>query len=412
MLRLEQIRPWMLLHDRRCRTRVRVIDTTPIREGRCTPLCKDEAGNVVRIELGRGDEPYLREGAGPLLPGDPAAVLGCLLGGAAGDALGAPVEFAHRIDIRQQYGADGLTDMLPGHAAPGAASDNTQQMLFVAEGLLEAARQPGPWQPETVAGAVHRSLLRWLHTQGETPPLPLDTSGGLLDDRRLHARRAADDTSLQALRAARRIGAAAGNACQGNGALMRSAPCAFFPMPFASAAAIAALTHGHPGGQLPAALFADLLARLWRGGGSLAETCRISLAIHGEMPGLHGTRRLLEWVLARHAAGARPTPQTIDQLGGGWEASEALAIGVWCALGAGSVEDGLVSAVNHSGDSDTTGMIAGNLLGLLHGPAAIPERWRAVLELGEPVERLAHAISCRDAMPAAQRCSKPRSALL
>lgn len=39
---------------------------------------------------------------------DPAAILGCLLGGAVGDALGAPVEFLAWEQIRQQFGECGL----------------------------------------------------------------------------------------------------------------------------------------------------------------------------------------------------------------------------------------------------------------------------------------------------------------
>ncbi|MFN8027118.1 MAG: ADP-ribosylglycohydrolase family protein [Acidimicrobiia bacterium] len=53
----------------------------------------------------------------------------------------------------------------------------------------------------------------------------------------------------------------------------------------------------------------------------------------------------------------------IEALGAGWVAEEALAIGVYCALVATDLRAGLLLAVNHSGDSDSTGSIAGNLLG-------------------------------------------------
>jgi hypothetical protein len=48
---------------------------------------------------------------------------------------------------------------------------------------------------------------------------------------------------------------------------------------------------------------------------------------------------------------------------------------VCCALAAPDVRAGLLAAVNHGGDSDSTGSIAGNLLGAHHGrapPAAEP----------------------------------------
>jgi ADP-ribosylglycohydrolase len=89
----------------------------------------------------------------------------------------------------------------------------------------------------------------------------------------------------------------------------------------------------------------------------------------------------------------RPTPRRIEQLGGGWVAEEALAIGLWCALSADSLEDGVIRAVNHSGDSDSTGLIAGHFLGLLRGPEAIPARWVDNLELRDVIERIALDIS-------------------
>jgi ADP-ribosylglycohydrolase len=46
-------------------------------------------------------------------------------------------------------------------------------------------------------------------------------------------------------------------------------------------------------------------------------------------------------------------------------------------------------AVNHSGDSDSTGSIAGNLLGLIHGVEGIPQEWPQQLELREVIERMA-----------------------
>ncbi|MSW92987.1 MAG: ADP-ribosylglycohydrolase family protein, partial [Actinobacteria bacterium] len=68
---------------------------------------------------------------------------------------------------------------------------------------------------------------------------------------------------------------------------------------------------------------------------------------------------------------------------------EALAIGVACALGAKGFEDGVLAAVNHSGDSDSTGSITGNLLGAIHGVAAIPTRWLDALEARAIIDQIA-----------------------
>jgi len=46
-----------------------------------------------------------------------------------------------------------------------------------------------------------------------------------------------------------------------------------------------------------------------------------------------------------------PAHEAIQELGEGWVAEEALAISVYCALVAESFEQGVVIAVNHSGDT-------------------------------------------------------------
>ncbi len=84
-----------------------------------------------------------------------------------------------------------------------------------------------------------------------------------------------------------------------------------------------------------------------------------------------------------------PSPEDVESLGEGWVAEEALAIAVFCALVAPDFESALRLAVNHGGDSDSTGAIAGNLLGAALGEAAIPARWLDVLELREEILRLA-----------------------
>jgi ADP-ribosylglycohydrolase len=65
---------------------------------------------------------------------------------------------------------------------------------------------------------------------------------------------------------------------------------------------------------------------------------------------------------------------------------------VCAALTARDLRDGLLLAVNHSGDSDSTGSLCGNLLGTVHGANALPPPWYAELELGELVVTTALAV--------------------
>jgi len=68
-----------------------------------------------------------------------------------------------------------------------------------------------------------------------------------------------------------------------------------------------------------------------------------------------------------------------------------LAISLFCCLiWETDFERGVLAAVNHSGDSDSTGSITGNILGLINGLSSIPEKWirnlryhNIVLEMAE-----------------------------
>jgi len=95
-------------------------------------------------------------------------------------------------------------------------------------------------------------------------------------------------------------------------------------------------------------------------------------------------------------AGAKPVPETVEQIGQGWIAEEALAISVICALAfPDDFRRAVLLAVNHSGDSDSTGAITGNILGAFLGVGAIPPEWLDRLELRDEIGTIATDLHTR-----------------
>lgn len=320
---------------------------------------------------------------------------GCLLFGAVGDALGAPVEFSSLSAILAQHG--GLVrEMRTAYGRPGAITDDTQMALFTAEGLLRAearGRQRGICSIPTV---IQRAYYRWFWTQGHRVPRGLEqvADGWLYGERGLHAVRAPGNTCLSALR--EHIDAQCGgyepptplNDSKGCGGVMRVAPVGLLARDaWDLGSKCARLTHGHPAGSDTAGCLAEMISKMVNGL-SLAEAVREvwrtrRSACHAD------TQRALDRAFELLREGAPPTPERVESLGQGWVAEEALAIAVYCALACPEPQEALSLAVTHSGDSDSTGSITGNLLGAALGAAAIPKRWLETLELHDVIEAVA-----------------------
>lgn len=303
-----------------------------------------------------------------------------LFGGAIGDALGAEIEFWKLPRIRSRF-PNGVDEMLPHDGRIGAITDDTQMTLFTAEGLIRAAVRSvmkGICHPPSV---IHHALLRWFVTQGAHPNMELDDIG-LVQDPRLHRRRAPGMTCLSALGAAFAFGSSAQNDSKGCGTIMRVAPVGLMAGPSVEQIAMqsSALTHGHKTGQEAAAAWALILQSVLRG--AAAEQAARDLV------GRFGT----ETSGALRAALESPrdgTPKTVENLGGGWIAEEALAIALYAALASSSFEAGLRIAVEHSGDSDSTGAIAGNLLGLMYPEEVMAHPWRRQIECADLIDQIA-----------------------
>ena len=135
--------------------------------------------------------------------------------------------------------------------------------------------------------------------------------------------------------------------------------------PFRPAADAAALTHGHPSGFLAAGALAELIGQL-EAGSSLTDAVTHARARTATEPDSDEVVDAIDEAVALAARGPA-TIGTVEALGEGWVAEEALGMSIYCALVATDFADGVVLAVNHGGDSDSTGAITGNILGTLLG---------------------------------------------
>ena len=318
------------------------------------------------------------------MPGRKSRLIGCLLGGAIGDAMGYPVEFMRYADIARYFGGAGVRDL----SASTLVSDDTQMTLFTAEGLLNANRLNKP-----PVKSVYRSYLRWYYTQSKIKMPGAKYEGGLLNEPKLFATRAPGSTCLSSLSSGK-MGTLADpiNHSRGCGGVMRVAPCAVFPQPFDLGCRVAAITHGHPGGYISAGALAELLQKLYYGQ-SLPDAVDDLIVELEEIENAASTRDALQHAVELAAEGC-PCAPTIKELGEGWVGEEALAIAVYSALSFPTdYAQAVRLAVNHDGDSDSTGSICGQIMGMLLGAGAIPVAWRDGVELCNVIRAYAIRLS-------------------
>lgn len=352
-------------------------------------------------------------------------IRGSLFGGAVGDALGYPVEFSWEEDIFPHYGEQGITayekDQRSGKAL---ISDDTQMTLFTADGLLvgdTCAMVQGDRLPPRFY--VAQAYQDWFTTQTQSRPgkrenYP-DSVSWLLDVPQLYDLRAPGNTCMGSLWNQRsgklemtddylRDRQSRSKGC---GGIMRVAPIALdYQMEDIGeldleGAQLAAITHGDSLGFMPAAVQVHVINRIvYPPQGKEMSLREIVLEARDTMerifagdPHLQQLTEIIDCAveLADDPERYPDDLDSIHQLGKGWVAEETMAIALYCALRhQDDFSAGVIAAVNHSGDSDSTGAVTGNILGALLGYSAIEKKWKQDLELSDVILELADDLAC------------------
>ena len=326
---------------------------------------------------------------------------GCLVGGAIGDALGRAVEFKKLKEIISEFGEGGIQDLVLSKSGKAEITDDTQMTLFTAEGILRAQtsnREKGICHPPSV---VFFAYQRWLFTQGyeKMDEYEWIYDGWLLSIKELHERRAPGNTCLSSL-----LSKIQGtmdepiNNSKGCGGVMRAAPAGLFyekELAFIKGAEFAALTDGHPSGYLSAGALSYIIASIIQGEeivSTIINTISELKQHKGHDECSQSLKEALE--LSRRNMNDR---DAIYKLGEGWVGEEALAISVYCVLKHHDhFKEALIAAVNHNGDSDSTGAITGNILGAYLGINNIPTNWIEKVDLKEVLLQIADDLLIRN----------------
>lgn len=286
------------------------------------------------------------------------AITGGVMGVIIGDALGLPVQFMTKTEIRKNP----ITDMTGGGAfglEPGAWSDDSSLTLCLTESLSEMGYNPAD---------IARRFVKW-YRDGYMTPLGVSFDIGgttrVAMERLINgiAPFEAGPTDVES---------------NGNGSLMRILPATIF---FAHESddtmihkicEVSKITHGHPRSQLACSLYSLFVKELLTGSSpqKAYETMKIksqAMFVDSELgKELSHFQRII--------SGELPNLSEREIRSGGYVV-ESLEAALWSFLTTSSFKDAVLTAVNLGWDTDTVGAITGSMAGVYYGFSNIPANW-------------------------------------
>ncbi len=322
-------------------------------------------------------------------------IMGCLFGGAAGDALGYPVEFDTYEQIQHQYGNTGIK--FENFTGKPLISDDTQMTLFTASGLIDKSNY---------LENIWLNYQDWLETQFKPNKenMSHEPVSLLINNYpEIFASREPGGTCLRALmRGIRGTLEKPINDSKGCGGVMRVAPIGLLDDGFSDqqiihlAAQSAALTHGHSLSTIASAFMADLIHQ------NVAGEKRLRQAIQN-------TRILIQETFCDYSEiftfmemldstlgfidNDEEDLTNLKMIGEGWVAEETLMIAIYATLKyENDPEKAIEVAVNHRGDSDSTGALTGQIIGAFHGIQCLPQNFISKLELKDAIVEIGNRL--------------------
>jgi ADP-ribosyl-[dinitrogen reductase] hydrolase len=295
-------------------------------------------------------------------------IVGGLLGVVIGDALGLPVQFLTRTEVRENP----VTGMRGGgffDTPAGAWSDDSSLTLCLTISLTQVGYN--------LRDMADR-FVRWFR-DGYCTPFSQSFDIG----------HATEDAMVRLINGTSPLEAGPSDEhSNGNGSLMRILPAVLYfshqsdEEMIEKVCRISKITHGHPRSQLGCSLYALFVKDLLLGN-SLHEAYK-NLQIKGKEI-LRGTELERELVSYKRLINGTLHQCQEEEIESSGYVVHTLEAAVWCCLTTQSYREALFKAVNLGLDTDTVGAVTGGIAGVYYGLAEIPQEWRAQLIKGAEI---------------------------
>lgn len=299
-------------------------------------------------------------------------ITAAFLGLATGDALGVPVEFQSRENLKKNP-VEVMMGFGTWNQMPGTFSDDSSLTFCLADALIEGFdlnriaryfaswKNYGLWAARGFAFSIGTGTLKALQKfeNGTAPEL----AGG--------------DTERD----------------NGNGSLMRILPMAFFCLNehpgkrFELVQKVSAITHRHIRAVIACFYYTEFARELLSG----KDKFKVYKELQNRIPSFLDKQKIppAEIEIFHRLLRVDITEFKEEEIHSGGYVLDTLEATIWCLLTTGSYKEAVLKAVNLGGDTDTTGAVTGGLAGILYGKKGIPAAWLRQLEGRKEIEQLA-----------------------
>jgi len=281
-----------------------------------------------------------------------------LFGVAVGDALGVPVEFKSREQIRKNPISD-MTGYGTHHQAPGTFSDDSSLTFCLAEALTE----------EFDTNTIGNNFIRWANDN-------YWTAAGEVFDIGIATREALAKIS-KGVEATQAGGKHVGS--NGNGSLMRIAPLLFYIMDkpvherYEITKQVSSITHAHLRSVIACFYYLEFAGQILSG----VDKKQVYKNLQTEVKEFLISNAVDE---AEISVFDRLLKKDIyklpeDEISSSGYVLHTLEASIWCLMNTGNYKDAVLKAVNLGEDTDTTAAVTDGLAGLVYGYDNIPAEW-------------------------------------
>ena len=307
-----------------------------------------------------------------------------IMGLVVGDALGCPVQFLSRGEIRRRGLVTGMEGYGTYNMPEGTWTDDSSMALASMDSII---RMKGI-DPEDIM----KSFMRWEFEGEYTPFGKAFDEGATCTDAIYNFRDSRDYRTC----------GRTGEYANGNGALMRILPVCLYYIQNKEADdreavegihLTSGLTHNHLRSQMACGLYYFMAKEILQSRGLGLNACLQRGMDAGLAHYRQDENNLREM---KHYGRLVDLNQFVgvseNEIRSTGYVVDSLEAAVWCLLTTETLQDCLLKAVNLGDDTDTVAAIAGGLAGLYYGYESIPADWLAVLKKRDYVQNMCRQI--------------------